>query len=79
MELDVPSVTSVLLLTTSASDLLEAVRRLRRDTGRFTCLHLTDLDTAVLTSASLANNLLRNAGADCIVEATRELIPALMR
>ena len=26
--------------------------RLRRDTGRFTCLHLTDLDAAVLASRS---------------------------
>jgi hypothetical protein len=30
----------------------QLVRRLRRDTGKFTCMHLTDLDAAVLSSRS---------------------------
>ena len=40
------------------------MRRLRRDTGRYTCLHLTDLDAAVLTSHAPDKVAVSNGGSD---------------
>ena len=41
------------------------VRRLRRETGAFTCMHLADLDTAVINSrAPLAAGTLETESVD---------------
>ena len=40
-------------VVTKAKGLID---RLRRDTGRYTCIHMTDLDTAILTSRGLQDS-----------------------